>query len=445
MARQHAEGALVRLSIESANRALIIKKLVGMLFDKEMGMQMQEQAAAALANLASDSAENRTSIVDAGGIEPLLSLLEGTSQRAKENSVSAISKLAYKSEKIQAAIAQAGGIPLLANVLTSSSSNVKEMMQAASLCSIAANAVSQLAEGNRDNQVAIAEAGAIQPLVAMLGSSAAEHQANAAGALAQLCHLNTENQAAVARTGAIAPLCTLVREGALEVKEQSAAALWSLSHENNPNKATVAKLGGIEPLVTLLVMGGTDSSLEQSIGALAALSAKHNDNRETIAKMIVARLTSRIAMVQTAGGAVRVLSSVSKMTNGNSANQMAIAKAGGVPPLIMWLTGGFDSGAKGNANVDAQCEAALALLSMATGNEPLQGLIARSNGIPPLIELVRSAHRPYPHPHLYLHRQLHPHPTLTRSPHPRPHPRRHPHPLPRLSLASPSPHPHLIP
>ena len=72
------QGALVRLSLESANRALIIKKLVSMLYDKGQGGQgAQEQAAAALANLASDSAENRVSIVDAGGIAPLLSLLEG--------------------------------------------------------------------------------------------------------------------------------------------------------------------------------------------------------------------------------------------------------------------------------------------------------------------------------------------------------------------------------
>lgn len=83
-------------------------------------------------------------------------------------------------------------------------------MQAAQLCSLAANAVSQLAEGNKENQVAIADAGAIQPLVAMLGSPSNELQAEAAGALAQLAHNNTDNQAAVARTGAIAPLCALV-------------------------------------------------------------------------------------------------------------------------------------------------------------------------------------------------------------------------------------------
>ena len=82
----------MRLSIESANRVIISEKLVGML--RDTGKSAQEQAAAALANLASDSAENRNSIVDAGGIAPLLLLLEGSSAKAKENSVSAISKVA---------------------------------------------------------------------------------------------------------------------------------------------------------------------------------------------------------------------------------------------------------------------------------------------------------------------------------------------------------------
>lgn len=86
-ARGHAIGALSRLSIENANRVLIIKQLVSMLSDQGAGAQ--EQAAAALANLARDSADNRVSIVDAGGIAPLLALLDSDSSTAKENSVRA--------------------------------------------------------------------------------------------------------------------------------------------------------------------------------------------------------------------------------------------------------------------------------------------------------------------------------------------------------------------
>lgn len=387
-ARRHAEGALVRLSIETANRVIIIEKLVGML--RDTSKSAQEQAAAALANLASDSAENRHSIVDAGGIAPLLSLLEeGSSTKARENSVSAISKLAFKSPAIQHAISQAGGVPLLANVLILASANIKDLASA-QICSIAASAFSALAEGNKSIAMAIAEAGAVTPLVFMLGSPSPELQSNAAGALAQLSHLSTENQAAVARTGAIAPLCTLVREGTDEVRVQSAAALWALTHENAANKATVAKLGGIEPLVTLLVTGGSAESFEQACGAIASLCAKHTENRELIAKLIFARLNSRIAMVQTPGGAVRVLSAVAKLCSGSNPNQLAIAKAGCVPSVIMWLSGGFDAAAQGAVNMEAQCEAAHALLDIATNNEPLQGLIVRSSGIPPLIDLVSS-------------------------------------------------------
>ena len=60
-----------------------------------------------------------------------------------------------------------------------------------------------------------------------------------------------------------------------------------------------------------------------------------------------------------------------------------------MPSLITWLSGGFETGqAKGANMAEAQAAAAHALLSMVTNNEPLQALIARSNGIQPLIELL---------------------------------------------------------
>ena len=125
-ARQHAEGALVRLSISVSNRVLIIKKLVDMLQDA--GTSAQEQAAAALAKLARESADNRKSIVDANGIVPLLVLLDSASMKAKENAAAAITQLVRKGvesssqqEKLskdnQSVIAKAGGIEKLVGVL----------------------------------------------------------------------------------------------------------------------------------------------------------------------------------------------------------------------------------------------------------------------------------------------------------------------------------------
>ena len=102
-AREHAELALVRLSIEGSTRVLIIEKLVGMLKD-DQNVAAQEQAAAALANLARESVENRTSILRADGIPWLLELLQSSSRKTKENSASAISQLANKSRENQDAM-----------------------------------------------------------------------------------------------------------------------------------------------------------------------------------------------------------------------------------------------------------------------------------------------------------------------------------------------------
>ena len=116
-----------------------------------------------------------------------------------------------------------------------SGNNVKDagMIQ---LCTLAASAIKEMAKGNRKNQDAIAEAGAIPPLVAMLGALAPQMQANAAGALANLAHNHPDNQGAIARTGAVAPLCLLVREGSDETKDESAWAIWSLATDHAPNK-----------------------------------------------------------------------------------------------------------------------------------------------------------------------------------------------------------------
>ena len=416
----HAEAALVRLSFEQANRVRIIQKLVSML-DGTEGAGAQEEAAAALAKLAQDSLENRTSIVDAGGLVPLLAMLEGSSSKAKENSVSAITHLAHKSKKIQSALTKEGGIPLIARVLVavSASGNAKELMAAAHLCSLVAQAISQLTEGNTENQRRMAEAGAIPPLVSMVGSPNPQMQANAAAAIASLVASNIDNQTAVARTGAIAPLCTLAREGTPEVKEQSAAALWALAEGNVANKATIAKLGGIEPLVALLVSAHSEEALASAQGALISLSSKHAENRSAIARQIVklvsklqigAQVTSTSSSSSSsstaassassaANGAKSVLKTVRLFAEDGAANQIALAHAGVIPQLVLQLSGADGSNSSSSSSAPstaasrefeaaAQREAAHAMLAMATGNAAVQALITRSAGVPPLIALV---------------------------------------------------------
>ena len=181
----------------------------------------------------------------------------------------------------------------------------------------------------------------------------------------------------------------------LQVRDAAARTIWALAEDNVSNKSTIAKLGGIEPLVSLLVDGGAwaeagadTSSQANAVSALVSLAGKHPDNREQICKQLVGRLASRIAMVQTAGGAVRVLRCLSTFASENPSNQLALAKAGAVPSLITWISGGLDVRVP---NMDAQREAARALLSLATNHFVLQETIAKSGGIQPLIELMSKA------------------------------------------------------
>ena len=391
-ARDHAEGALVRLSIEDANRVQIIKKLVNMLQDPGAGGQ--EQAAAALANLARESEDNRKSIVDANGIVPLLDILESASPKAKENAVAAIKELCRNSKNNQFLIAKSGGIARLVGVLSGFSANTMKESTLVQLCTLAASAIKEMAKDNRSNQDAITEAGAIPPLVAMLTSPAAQMQANAAGALANLAHHHSDNQGAIARTGAVAPLCSLMKEGSDETKDESAWAIWSLATNHSGNKDTIAKLGGIDPLLGLLVTGTTERSQECVAGALAALASKHGDNRGVIAKRLVGLLGS--SAVRTPDRAERVLMTCASFTSDSAANQVSIAKLGGIPPLISWLAKDAlsnlpnDAGSK-NMQRRVQSQAARAMLCLAADNTTTQGLIAKSDGIPPLIALVKKS------------------------------------------------------
>ena len=380
--RKHAEGALVRLSIEAENRTLIIEKLVNMLRKDTTG---QEQAAAALANLARESEDNRNSIVGADGISPILSLIDSQSGKAKENAVSALTELCRGSMSNQNAIAAVGGIPKLVGVLltvsTGGTGNQFTKDQALiHLCTLAADAIKEMAKHNPENQSSIAETGAIAPLVSFLGAPAPELQANSAGALANLARGHKDNQAAIAKVGAIAPLCALVREGSAEAKDRAAAAIWSLSTDNALNKDTIAKLGGIDPLLALLVTGTTERSQTYVSGALAALAAKHADNRALTAKRLISYLGSTAAKVGDRG--IRVLMTCTAFSNDSTPNQVSIAKAGGIPTLISWLA---------SSQLDAQEEAAHSLFCLAMDNPMTQGQIAKGGGIPPLIGLVRKS------------------------------------------------------
>merc|ERR1719230_1832884 len=71
---------------------------------------------------------------------------------------------------------------------------------------MAASLLKSLAAGNNDGQVAVALAGAVRPLVALLRADTLLAQEQAASTLGALAAYSKEIQVAIAGAGAIAPL-----------------------------------------------------------------------------------------------------------------------------------------------------------------------------------------------------------------------------------------------
>ena len=83
---------------------------------------------------------------------------------------------------------------------------------------------------NNDNKVAIAKAGVIPPLVALIRKGRYDTKQIALGALKNLA-VNNDNKVAIAATGAIPLLVALIRKGRYDTtKEAAAEVLKNLSY-----------------------------------------------------------------------------------------------------------------------------------------------------------------------------------------------------------------------
>ena len=94
---------------------------------------------------------------------------------------------------------------------------------------------------NDPMRAALANAGVIELLQAMLSDGTAGERAKAAEALLKLAR-KTDNQVAIAAAGGIAPLVELVRSGSAEGKANAAGALWHLAF-NADNQVAIVALG----------------------------------------------------------------------------------------------------------------------------------------------------------------------------------------------------------
>eukprot|EP00930_Biecheleria_cincta_P034830 TRINITY_DN24016_c0_g1_i1.p1 TRINITY_DN24016_c0_g1~~TRINITY_DN24016_c0_g1_i1.p1 ORF type:complete len:750 (-),score=187.30 TRINITY_DN24016_c0_g1_i1:111-2360(-) len=182
-------------------------------------------------------------------------------------------------------------------------------------------------------QAAIARAGAVTPLMAMLKERVPEARGQAAVALKALAANNTYNKVAIVRAGAIPVLIRLIQQDDSEVQEVAAAALQTLAETSNT--VEIAQAGAIVPLVALL-RDERPGVREEAAGALVIL-ALNADNQVAIAQvgaipLLVELLDDEVPQVrEQAAAALRNLAAE------NLDNQVAIARAGAFAPLAELL------------------------------------------------------------------------------------------------------------
>ena len=192
-ARQQAAAALSRLAYKNPKIALKIAQKEGIpplirmvkggggegSGDAEDAVEARQHAAAALAELAT-LPKNSNEIVAHGGVDPLVSLLNGGDNLGKQYAAAAIARLATGNKQTPAALAPALAISAISPLVKLLSGECGDAAQEE-----AAGALYALAD-EVGNRVAITNAGGIGPLVTLLGSPNSMSQQHAKGVLVRL-------------------------------------------------------------------------------------------------------------------------------------------------------------------------------------------------------------------------------------------------------------------
>ena len=287
------------------------------------GARAQELAAAVLARLSGDSDKNVSAIAAAGGVRSLVPLLASSSAAAQAHAAACLSDLCRTSLRNKNAILAENGIQMLVTLLSNPLSHPNTKAEAA-------GALLALSSGQPENQKAIADAGAIKPLVALLGEDDNYARRKAAGALAAIGYCNTANQDAVDKFNGIEKLIALL---APTMKPREPGGRSRLVSRDVVG-STIVGSTTLAVGSTTLAVGSTTLALPEE-GVLAC-----------IAPSAVAPVQlSAAAAGPTAAGQVddevraEAAAALAVLARKNAKIQDKVASVGGIEPLVALLQG----------------------------------------------------------------------------------------------------------
>ena len=223
-----------------------IKEIVDRLYIIEDPIA-QRDATVSLSNIVEDSEFVRSAVIEHGGIAGLVALLssehhEPTSE-ARRYATRALTSLCLGGYPdrlmdpvdVKYQIGQVlCAIPLVVAGLLDFEITTKPTAEEQLMCAVSAGLIAALADGSAANQLGFAAAGALAPLVAMLGSPGQSFiginlPTHAAAALAALSE-HPFLQGTIATHGAIGPLCNNLAVGPARSSNLFASAQFHLGH-----------------------------------------------------------------------------------------------------------------------------------------------------------------------------------------------------------------------
>ncbi|XP_059286611.1 U-box domain-containing protein 15-like [Lycium ferocissimum] len=226
-------------------------------------LEVQRKAVKAIRMLSKENPENRTLIVNHGGIPPLVQLLSYPDSRIQEHAVTALLNLSID-ETNKKLISKEEPIPAIIEILQNGNIGAKEN-SAAALFSL-----SMLDE----NKEAIGSLNGIAPLIDLLSNGTIRGKKDAITALFNLC-FSDQNVHLATEAGMIAPLFQLLEKKNLEMIDEALSILLLLAAHPD-GRQEMGKLSFIETLVNL-IRDGTPKNKECSVAVLHKLST-HNSN-----------------------------------------------------------------------------------------------------------------------------------------------------------------------
>ncbi len=186
---------------------------------------------------------NQNAIREAGGIVPLVALLEDASTVVRKYAALTLSNLAHRNLTNKDVIRNVGGVVSLIALLKDTDTDTEVIQWVArALCNLACN--------NLANQDAIREAGGIVLLVPLLAYIDRVVRRYATKAMCNLTYGNPTNQDAIRKIGGIVLLVALLKDPGPDVRKCAAGGLCNLA-DQPINQAIMIDNGAMELLSAL--------------------------------------------------------------------------------------------------------------------------------------------------------------------------------------------------